>query len=316
MSLPNARLAEHPSLRLVPTSRPSGARTVGVLPHEIAFFVLYALVLARLFLSTIGVAWTEVLVWLAFAASSASLILLTRRHDTTRAWRIRLGGYLLLMNATYFRLATVFTETAGVRRDAMLQHIDTLLFGRPLPLYFDSATHVVASELLSFCYLLLFPYIVISCARYIVRLPSAPSEARAFYSGLFFVYALGFIGYLFVPAHGAWLDIPRAFHNPIAGGWITSLNRAIVEHGSNRVDAFPSLHVAVSAFIVFFDARFARWRFRLYLPAAVGLWISTLYLRFHYGIDVLVGALLAASALRVAFTMARRGNESMKVTPS
>jgi membrane-associated phospholipid phosphatase len=130
------------------------------------------------------------------------------------------------------------------------------------------------------------------------------------------VYALGFIGYLFVPAHGAWLDIPRAFHNPIAGGWITSLNRAIVEHGSNRVDAFPSLHVAVSAFIVFFDARFARWRFRLYLPAAVGLWISTLYLRFHYGIDVLVGALLAASALRVAFTMARRGNESMKVTPS
>jgi membrane-associated phospholipid phosphatase len=162
------------------------------------------------------------------------------------------------------------------------------------------------SDLLSVCYFLLFPYILVSCARQLVRLGRAPDEARAFYSGLFLIYAIGFVGYLFVPARGAWLDMPAAFRHPIAGGWITALNQQIVARGSNRVDVFPSLHVAVSAFILFFDRRFAPWRYRVYLPAAIGLWISTVYLRFHYGVDVIAGALLAFVGLRVAFAMTRR----------
>jgi membrane-associated phospholipid phosphatase len=100
--------------------------------------------------------------------------------------------------------------------------------------------------------------------------------------------------------------MPNAFHYPIAGGWMTALNQAVVAHGSNRVDVFPSLHVAVSAFILLFDRRFAVWRYRVYLPAAIGLWISTLYLRFHYGVDVIAGALLAITGLRMAFAIAAR----------
>ena len=53
----------------------------------------------------------------------------------------------------------------------------------------------------------------------------------------------------------------------------------------------------------------------LYLPAAVGLWISTVYLRFHYGIDVIAGALLAGLALGVAFAVAHRTRASIEVTP-
>ena len=97
---------------------------------------------------------------------------------------------------------------------------------------------------------------------------------------------------------------------------MTALNHTVVERGSNRVDVFPSLHVAARAFMLFFDRRFARWRYRLYLPAAVGLWVSTVYLRFHYGIDVLAGALLAVVALLVAFAVAARTDASMGVTSS
>jgi membrane-associated phospholipid phosphatase len=276
-----------------------------ILPHEYAFFALYAVVIVRLLLVR-PVAWAELSVWLAFAVTSAALVLLTRRRDGIGTWRLRLGAYVLLMNAAYFSLGAVFTASGDVRRDALLQRADTLLFGRPAPLYFDGVVGSGIADLLSFCYFLLFPYILISCARQLVRLRRSPRETRAFYSGLFVVYAIGFLGYLFVPAQGAWLDMPAAFQHPIAGGWMTAFNQRVVAQGSNRVDVFPSLHVAVSAFILFFDRRFALWRFRVYLPAAVGLWISTLYLRFHYGVDVLAGALLAMIGVRVAFAMAGR----------
>lgn len=294
------------SARPLPAPTPPASRRPPLLPHEYGFFVLYALVVARLLLSPGAVAWRELSVWLLFAATSAGLVLLTQASNTVGAWRLRLGAYVVLMNAAYFRMGAVFDATHGSRRDALLQRADSLLFGKPLPLYFDGLAQPGFSDLLSICYFLLFPYILLSCGRQLVRLRRAPAEARAFYSGLFLVYAIGLMGYLLVPARGVWLDIPHAFHHPIAGGWITAFNQMVVDRASNRVDVFPSLHVSVSAFILLFDRRFALWRYRVYLPAAIGLWISTVYLRFHYGIDVIAGAVLAGIALRVALAMPRR----------
>src|SRR5690348_8271162 len=110
-----------------------------LLPHEIGFFVLYALVASKLLISSGTAAWRELLVWIGLAGTSAMLVRLTTRVDTIWAWRVRLGAYVLLMNAAYFRLGAVAAATRAVGRDAPLQHIDTLLFGRPLPLYLDAA---------------------------------------------------------------------------------------------------------------------------------------------------------------------------------
>jgi membrane-associated phospholipid phosphatase len=286
------------------------------LPHEIGFFGLYALVISSLLRSPLGVAWTELVIWCVFVATSITLIVLTRHVPRVWSWRLRLGTYLVLMNAAYFRMGAVVAATGGARRDASLQHIDTLLFGRPLPQLLDGWGHAVVSEAASVCYFLLFPYILLSCARQLVRLRRAPAEAKGFFAGLFLAYAVGFVGYLLVPARGPWLAMPDGFSHPVVGGWMTALNRAVVARGANGVDVFPSLHVAASAFMLFFDRGFARWRYRLYLPAAVGLWFSTLYLRFHYGIDVIAGALVAVVALRVAFSIARRDDGRIGVTES
>ena len=63
------------------------------------------------------------------------------------------------------------------------------------------------------------------------------------------------------------------------------------------MDCFPSLHCAVSSYILFFDRRHRRWRFWLYLVPCVGLWVSTLYLRYHYFVDLVAGFALSAAAL-------------------
>jgi membrane-associated phospholipid phosphatase len=76
----------------------------------------------------------------------------------------------------------------------------------------------------------------------------------------------------------------------------------MVRFGSNRVDVFPSLHCAVSTYMLVFDSWYKRWRFRIYALPCVGLWISTIYLRYHYFIDVIVGFALAAVILYLTKT--------------
>lgn len=74
--------------------------------------------------------------------------------------------------------------------------------------------------------------------------------------------------------------------------------------GSNRVDVFPSLHCAASAFMLAFDSRNKPWRYRLYLLPCLGLWPATIYLRYHYLVDCICGFVLFGLAIWI---VARHG---------
>jgi membrane-associated phospholipid phosphatase len=96
------------------------------------------------------------------------------------------------------------------------------------------------------------------------------------------------------------------FTVPLTGYWIFDLLTALYPIGTNHCDAFPSLHVAASAFVLMFDYHHRpRW-FRIYLVPCVLLWLSTLYLRYHYGVDVLAGFVLALVGLWVSAAVWRR----------
>ena len=282
---------------------PSRARSssLRLLVHERAFVALYAAVVVRLVATGTRAAWHEASWWLALAAASVAVAWAAEQTRSAGAWRVRLGAYVVLMNVAYFRLARVFAATGGVRFDAVLRRADSALFGAPAPTVVDRWHAPLLSDALSACYLLLFPLLIVACARHVVRWRRAPGESVRFHEGLFTVYAIGFIGYLLVPAQGMWFDAPGAFAHPVVGGWLTALNARLVAAGSNRVDVFPSLHVAVSAFILGFDRRTAPWRARLFAVPALGLWLSTVYLGYHYGVDVVAGLATAAIGLAVAF---------------
>jgi PAP2 superfamily len=270
-----------------------------LLPHEIAF----ALLLGALWLWLAIVAGpfqTQTLIVLVLLIAEVAVIGFTRTRHSVTAWRVRLGFFLLLINLTYPALGIVVPALREARVDGLLQRIDTHLFGAPLPLYLDGATRPLTSDLLSACYFVLFPYIFFSCLRHLWKARENLAVSQRFYSGFFTVYAISFAGYVLFPAQGAYLDIPNAFHHALEGGWMTRFNDTIVRRGSNRVDVFPSLHVAASAFILFFDRTYARRRYLVYLAPAIGLWISTIYLRYHYGIDVIAGFAVMAIGLVVS----------------
>jgi len=64
--------------------------------------------------------------------------------------------------------------------------------------------------------------------------------------------------------------------------------------------AFPSLHAAASLVALVCAWRFARRWFWVLLPFVLGLWVSTIYLRHHYFVDLLAGWTLGPVALWTA----------------
>lgn len=106
---------------------------------------------------------------------------------------------------------------------------------------------------------------------------------------------IGYLGYLFLPAIG-----PHAFQEfdaPLAGNfireWIVSLNHA--HDGRFPRDAFPSLHTANAVTILLVAWRHERRVLWVYGPLCSGLILATMYLRFHYLVDVLAGIALAVA---------------------
>jgi membrane-associated phospholipid phosphatase len=66
------------------------------------------------------------------------------------------------------------------------------------------------------------------------------------------------------------------------------------------VDVFPSVHLAATLYLLLFDWRHGRRRFWVYLLPCVVLWWSTMYLRFHYFVDLLAGVAVALAGWWVA----------------
>ena len=277
-----------------------------LMPHEAAFLAVLTVIWARLAFSA-GPLAPETMVYAALLAAIPAGIGLARwcGRRSTGAWigRARLFAFLPLMWFVFGDLRRSIPLFHPGHADALLQGWDDRLLGCSLPRWFDGRLGPWPTEALSLCYGLFFVYLLAAATGWLF---AAAAKARAFYAGLFTLYALGFAGYVTLPALGPYATM--SFAHPVQGFGLTRLLLHVVPFGTNRADAFPSLHCAVTAFILGFDVLAGRPRRALCcaLPVAL-LWLSTLALRFHYAVDVLAGFALSGCCLALAAALLPRG---------
>jgi membrane-associated phospholipid phosphatase len=273
-----------------------------LLPHEL-FFGSFLLITWMRLGFTVGFLSGDAFLYFVLMAANAWAIWFCRSNGTSRRWRLGLLFYPVAMNIIFLHMKTAIPKIHPERMDGWLEHIDKLGVGTNLSLRLQPAVHPALTEFFSFCYILFFPYLLFSMIYYFC---GEVELLKKFVIGLFTIYGIGFLGYSFVPAAGPYQALMDQFTVPLTGGWITRWNAAVVAAGSNGVDVFPSLHCAISSFFLFFDHQHRPWRFKLYLVPCVGLWLSTIYLRYHYAVDVLCGFALSALALWLAKRFPRK----------
>ena len=271
-------------------------RSAKLLPHE-GFFGMFLLMTWLRLVFHAGPCDRDALLYLFVLLANILVIAWCWRRESNPRWQVRLWFYPVAMNTVFFTMGSAVHKVTPYKCDGLLASLDHALFGVTLSARAQVLATPVLTEILSFCYLLFFPYLLVSWFYYACRgLPLL----RKLMVGLFTIYGIGFIGYSLVPAGGPQAALPAEFAVPLTGWAITRFNALVVASGSNGVDVFPSLHCAVSCFLLCFDRQHARWRHRLYLVPCIGLWLATIYLRYHYFADVVVGFALAAFALWVA----------------
>lgn len=117
-----------------------------------------------------------------------------------------------------------------------------------------------------------------------------------------FSFIMGFIGYIIWPASPPRYLITDLYTNPhtLHGVFIYDALQGMWD-GLSVVPcgAFPSLHVAISALALMYAWKFRgfsglyRWIWYLYIPIVTSLWISTVYLRHHWVVDIFAGWVIA-----------------------
>ena len=260
-------------------------------PPGLAFTIYLCLTAAALLVRGI---WGWAALWGGLAGA---LIVAQRAWARTRSRESLVATCVLLavaMNVSFQAMRYAVPAVRMWRADALLLSLDRSWFGETPALILQRYAMPGATELLSAAYMSFVPLLAFNLVRYLFW---QKDRLEPFYRGLFAVYGVGFIGYFLLPAAGPYLAYPELFQAPIDGGFFTQANALLVLSGSNRVDVWPSLHIAVSAFILGFTARYSKREFALLLLPVGLLCFSIFYLRYHYAVDCIAGLALAAAAL-------------------
>ena len=109
-------------------------------------------------------------------------------------------------------------------------------------------------------------------------------------------FYLGYIGYMLVPTVGPRYYMAELFTVDVKGTTMFSdtMYKMLNELESTRRDCFPSLHTAITVIVTTYAYKYRRWLFWFFLPVTIGIILATIYLRYHYVIDVIAGLLLAS----------------------
>lgn len=122
------------------------------------------------------------------------------------------------------------------------------------------------------------------------------AEARETLLAVILCFYTGYLLYVLFPAAPPrlYLESLGMFSVDLRGGPIAGFQQSLIELMPNHASraAFPSLHAGVSVVTIYYSWRYCRWYAPIVGLVVAGLLVSTVYLRHHYVVDLVAGALL------------------------
>lgn len=192
--------------------------------------------------------------------------------------------------------------------DYILIRLDRVIFGTDPTAILDRIATPGLTEFLQICY---SSFYVLWFILGIDLLKQHNEEGFLFF---LFVLMYGFytsyVGYLLVPAIGPRFTLYNfaKLDQQLPGLYLTPILREIINSGESitnvakaamlaQRDCFPSGHTEMTLITISTAIRYRAKSAMIIIPLGVGLIFATVYMRYHYGIDVIAGALLGTMVL-------------------
>lgn len=222
-------------------------------------------------------------------------------HGLQLARFIRAWYPVALIPVTYKELSYLIPLINPRDYDTELAAIDYRIFGAHPTIWLERVTWPPLTEFLQISYVTYYFWPIV--------LGAVLWRKQWFdkYHFWVFIVAIGFylsyLGYLLVPAIGPrFLPLIKdAQTKPLEGLWLYQTIRETLDkaEGITR-DCFPSGHTEITLLTLYYARKFHRRTFLWIVVPASALIISTVYLRYHYVIDVVAGAVVALAVIFIS----------------
>ncbi len=220
-----------------------------------------------------------------------------RKRSITRFLRFWYPAFMILF--CFKEIYVIMISMHNVLYDEYLVAIDKWIFGGNPTEYLSQFLNPYAVELFQIIYGLFYLMPVIYAME--LYLWHRYEELKYAIFVVFLGFYLSFICYLLVPAIGPRFTIHNFLNLPreLPGVFFAEKIRALIDFGESipanvsnpelyaQRDAFPSGHTIIIILITYLSHKIKSKSFYFYLPFSLLLIFSTVYLRYHYVIDLI-----------------------------
>jgi len=222
--------------------------------------------------------------------------LLGRSLFASLLYRLVMLGTVL---GSYFMLKGLLPVVNSGALDAPLYHLDLRLFGFEPAVVLDRFVTPITTEWFAFFY---YSYFFVLAFHVIpmLLLSRRMKDFTEFSLGFLGVYCIAHIVYMIVPGYGPYRFLAHLFDNQLpVGFWYERVLEMVNSAGAQK-DIFPSLHTAGPTYCVLYSfAHRDHAPFKYTWPVTAfftaNIIAATMFLRWHYLIDVLAGITLAVT---------------------
>jgi len=253
----------------------------------VGYLVATSILIACWFTTVPGAWWL-----LALHAAAVAALMAFRSNEAFHCWYP-----LPYVAACYREMAILIPPIRGKDFDAIVWGLDARLWGGDPAAWMAGHQAPALTEFVQICYSLFIPAVLV--VAWLLWAQGKKTEFR-YYA---FLIALGFIasyaGYLAGPVRGPRFFLPRL--PPPRGLWLTELLRHTLDRlESAHYDCFPSGHTELTMLACWGSRMVSSRLFYIFLGYTPCIIFATVYLRYHYTLDVLAGAALAFVLIAVA----------------
>jgi membrane-associated phospholipid phosphatase len=236
---------------------------------------------------------------LALHLGGIALLLFEVKHPNPTSWFFRNWYPLPYVASCYKEMARLIPVIRHSDADRWLASLDLRIWGANPTVWLERLYHPALTEYLQIVYTLFIPAVLL--IPFLIWRRGRYGE----FQYLAFLIALGFlasyIGYLIVPARGPRFLLAHLQHVPLQGTWLFGEMQATLDRlESAHYDCFPSGHTELTILAWWCSRMVSKTLSRVYLGYTLCIIFATVYLRYHYTVDLLAGIVLAATL--IAFT--------------
>lgn len=220
------------------------------------------------------------------------LLLLPYTNDTALWKWLKNWNPILIIPINFNELHYLIHNVNPIDWDNALIQVDLKMYGIHPTLWMESWAFPLLTEYLQVIYSM-FYFLPIVLAIILYRKKEHEKFDYFVYVMVYGYYAC-YIGYFIVPAIGPRFTLDHLQQGPVTGIWITDILRETLNYLENiQRDAFPSGHTELTLLTMIYAWKYSKKYFWILSIVGTSQIFSTVYLRYHYVIDVIAGVFLA-----------------------